>query len=485
MIFWPQDHPILHALSYGIPTSGFEFRPKFHKIRNSPYRSRGLCYGEPENDNVVMGTEILDQTDEFKHALALMEAAEEHVFITGRAGTGKSTLLRHFMAHTKRRVAVLAPTGLAAVNVGGQTIHSFFKFPPRLLQAGDVRALPSQQRLFEQLDTIIIDEISMVRADVLDAIDRSLRLNRRRAELPFGGVQIVAFGDLFQLAPVVEGELQQYFSDAFDTPYFFSASVLSQCDWRLLELKRNYRQSKDPSFFELLSRLGRNEMTIEDMDCLNNRLLADTSEEEGAFVTLTSTNAAADRINAQHLAGLPGETIHYAAKIKGEFDEGSSPAQTELSVKAGAQVMMLRNDPDGRWVNGDVAVVEDCSALHLRVRLRDDVHDVLPVKWERIRYAWTPEDNQMVRNVAGTFQQFPVKLAWAITIHKSQGQTLNRVRVDLGRGAFAHGQVYVALSRCQSLDGLRLHRPLRATDILFDDRVLNFLGRARNGRVES
>ena len=428
----------------------------------------------------MKNAETLEQTEEFKQALELMEAAEEHVFITGRAGTGKSTLLRHFMTTTKRRAAVLAPTGLAAVNVGGQTIHSFFKFPPRLLQAGDVRALPSQQRLFEQLDTIIIDEVSMVRADVLDAIDRSLRLNRLRHELPFGGVQIVAFGDLFQLAPVVEGELREYFNDAFDTPYFFSASVLSQCDWRLVELKRNYRQSKDPSFFELLSRLGRNEMTMADMDCLNERLLSDTAEEEEDFVTLTSTNAAADRINAEHLAGLPGEEVGFEAKIKGEFDEGSSPAQAALSVKAGAQVMMLRNDPDGRWVNGDVGVVEHCGPLHLKVRLRDEVHEVLPVKWERIHYAWSPEDNQMVRKVVGTFQQFPVKLAWAITIHKSQGQTLSRVRVDLGRGAFAHGQVYVALSRCQSLEGLRLHRPLRSSDILFDARVLNFLGRARN-----
>ena len=266
-------------------------------------------------------TEELEYTDEFKRALALMEAAEEHVFITGRAGTGKSTLLRHFMSTTKRRVAVLAPTGLAAVNVGGQTIHSFFKFPPRLLQVGDVRALPAQKRLFEQLDTIIIDEISMVRADVLDAIDRSLRLNRHRYDVPFGGVQIVAFGDLFQLAPVVEGELRQYFSEAFDTPYFFSASILSQCDWQLLELKTNHRQSKDPSFFELLSRLGRNEMTEEDMECLNGRLIEDPFEETDA-VTLTSTNAAADRINSEHLESLPGEIVEYTATIKGEFDEG-------------------------------------------------------------------------------------------------------------------------------------------------------------------
>ena len=406
-----------------------------------------------------------------------MEAAKEHVFITGRAGTGKSTLLRHFMAGTRRRAIVLAPTGLSAVNVGGQTIHSFFKFPPRLLEARDVRALPAQRRLFEQLDTVILDEVSMVRADVLDAIDRSLRLNRHRLEVPFGGVQIIAFGDLFQLAPVVEGELRGYFSEAFDTPYFFSANVLSQCDWQLLELKTNYRQSKDPFFFELLSRLGRNEMTAEDMECLNRRILKGEGAEADA-VTLTSTNAAADRINAAHLEGLPGEVLEYAATIKGEFDEGSCPAPAALRVKAGAQVIMLRNDPDGRWVNGDVGVVEHCDRARLQVRIRDLVHEVQPVKWERIQYALNPEDNHLARKLQGTFQQFPVKLAWAITIHKSQGQTLQKVRVDLGRAAFAHGQVYVALSRCQSLEGLRLHRPIRPTDILFDDRVLAFLGRA-------
>ncbi len=234
---------------------------------------------------------MIELTDEFKLALDVMEAAEEHAFITGRAGTGKSTLLRHFMAHTKRRVVVLAPTGLAAVNVGGQTIHSFFKFPPQVLQAKDIRPLPREKKLFEQLDTIIIDEISMVRADVLDAIDRSLRLNRNRHEVPFGGVQIIAFGDLLQLAPVVQGELQGYFSETYETPYFFSANVLHQCDWRHIELTRNYRQNKDPDFFDLLTRLGHNNMTEDDMENLNTRLLDEGDEEDEQIVILTSTNA--------------------------------------------------------------------------------------------------------------------------------------------------------------------------------------------------
>jgi len=408
-----------------------------------------------------------------------MEAAEEHAFITGRAGTGKSTLLRHFMDHTKRRVVVLAPTGLAAVNVGGQTIHSFFKFPPRVLEAKDVRALPRQRRLFEELDTIIIDEISMVRADVLDAMDRSLRLNRRRHEVPFGGVQIIAFGDLLQLAPVVQGELRQYFSESFETPYFFSAGVLTQCDWSLLELTRNYRQGKDPSFFALLTRLGHNEMTEEDLENLNSRLVPETTVHDDQVVTLTATNAAASAINAERLAALKGQPMHYAARITGEFDDASFPADSDLWVKKGAQVMMLRNDPDRRWVNGDVGVVERCAEHDLRVRIKDEVHDVLPVKWERIRYAYNAEDNKMEQEVAGDFKQFPVKLAWAITIHKSQGQTLKRVMVDLGRGAFAHGQVYVALSRCESLSGLWLRRPIRPSDIIFDDRVLTFLRKSR------
>ncbi len=421
----------------------------------------------------------IELTDEFLEALAVMEAAEEHAFITGRAGTGKSTLLRHFMAHTKRRVVVLAPTGLAAVNVGGQTIHSFFKFPPHVLQAKDIKPLPRERKLFEQLDTIIIDEISMVRADVLDAIDRSLRLNRNRHEVPFGGVQIIAFGDLLQLAPVVQGELQQYFSETYDTPYFFSAHVLNQCDWRHLALTTNYRQGKDPSFFELLTRLGHNEMSGDDLENLNTRLI-DEEEDKSQVMTLTATNAAAAIMNAKRLAELPGDEVHYGAKVTGEFDEASFPTDTGLAVKEGALVMMVRNDPDRRWVNGDVGVVVSCSETELRVRIRDIEYDIQPVEWERIRYAFNAEDNKMIQEVAGTFKQFPVKLAWAITIHKSQGQTLKQVVVDLGRGAFAHGQVYVALSRCESLSGLWLSRPIRERDILFDDRVLNFQRKVRS-----
>ncbi len=423
-------------------------------------------------------TNALDMTDEFRQALALMEAAEEHAFITGRAGTGKSTLLRYFISQTKRRVAVLAPTGLAAVNVGGQTIHSFFKFPPRVLDASHIRALPKHERqLFCQLDTLIIDEISMVRADVLDAIDQSLRLNRGRHDVPFGGVQIVAFGDLLQLAPVVQGEYREYFSDTYETPYFFSANVLKNCEWRVLELKCNYRQDSDPDFFNLLTRVGHNELTESDIEQLNTRVFHE-SEQEEQVVTLTSTNTAAAAINAARLEELEGELVTYPAKIKGDFDDSSFPADGDLQMKPGAQVVLLRNDPDKRWVNGDVGTVESCSEFELKVRLRNEVYDIKPVEWERIRYVFRQEENKMTQMVAGTFKQYPVKLAWAMTIHKSQGQTLNQVAVDLGRGAFAHGQTYVALSRCTSLKGLWLRRPIRPGDILFDDRVFNFLRRS-------
>lgn len=425
-----------------------------------------------------IGLDDLEETEEFRRALEVMEAAEEHAFITGRAGTGKSTLLRAFMARTKRRVAVVAPTGLAAINVGGQTIHSFFKFPPRVLHRQDVRPVPpSQRKLFEQLDTLIIDEISMVRADILDAIDQSLRLNRGRLEVPFGGVQLIAFGDLLQLSPVVQGELQQYFSDVYDTPYFFSANVLRGCDWQVIELTQNHRQGKDTEFFELLTRLGHGELSESDIERLNNRVVHE-SEQEEQVVTLTSTNASAAAINAARLEELEGELIIYPAIIKGDFELSSFPADGDLQMKEGAQVVLLRNDPDKRWVNGDVGVIDHCSAHELRVRIGNTVFDVKPVEWERLRYAYKHEENRMIQEVAGTFKQYPVKLAWALTIHKSQGQTLDRVVVDLGRGAFAHGQTYVALSRCTSLRGLWLRRPIRPRDIVFDERVLNFLRRA-------
>jgi len=417
----------------------------------------------------------IELTDEFQAALALMESAEDHTFITGRAGTGKSTLLRYFIKHTKHRSVVLAPTGLAAIHVGGETIHSFFKFPPRVLEVKDSRPLPHKRRLFEQLETLIIDEISMVRADVLDAIDRSLRLNRGQHHVPFGGVKMIAFGDLHQLAPVVQGELQLYFSQTYETPYFFSAQVLNHCRWQLHELTRNYRQGKDPAFFELLTRLGRNEMSETDMDHLNERMLHEDHPMQDAMVTLTATNAAASAMNNARLAMLSGSLCAYPAKITGDFDDTATPAETLLTVKKGAQVMLVRNDPGKRWVNGDVGIVEHCSDQELHVRIKDIVHEVKPVTWERMRYRFSHEDNKMVQEVVGDFKQFPVKLAWAITIHKSQGQTLSRAIVDLGRGAFAHGQVYVALSRCESMAGLWLKRAIRPSDILFDDRVLTYL----------
>lgn len=418
----------------------------------------------------------IELTEEFREALAAMEAAEEHILITGRAGTGKSTLLRHFMRHTKRRAAVLAPTGLAAVTVGGQTIHSFFNFPPHFLQSHDVRPLPHRRRLFAELDTLIIDEISMVRADLLDAIDRSLRLNRGRQE-PFGGVQMVGFGDLLQLAPVVQGEAQTYFAESYETPYFFSANVMNAYPWQKFELTKNYRQGKDPRFFELLTRLGHNEMTEDDLEDLNARVFEEGSDDMGV-VTLTATNAAAAEINAIRLEELEGDTVRYGARITGDFEQASSPADEMLALKQGAQVILLRNDPDGRWVNGDVGEVAHCSPHELRVKIRGTVYTLERVKWQRMRYDFKPEDNKLVQHIAGEFTQYPVKLAWAITIHKSQGQTLQKVVVDLGRRAFAHGQVYVALSRCVSLDGLWLRRAIRPSDILFDDRVLSFQRRS-------
>jgi len=423
----------------------------------------------------------IELTGEFQEALTLMEEGNEPLFITGRAGTGKSTLLRYFREHTQRRVVVLAPTGLAAVNVAGQTIHSFFNLPPRLIEPADVKPMIWQKKLFEALDTVIIDEISMVRADLMDAIDRSLRLNRNN-DHPFGGVKLIAFGDLHQLSPVVHGELLHYFSEVYDTPYFFSANVLKNSDWQVFELTHNHRQSKDPFFFNLLTRLGQNELTEDDMESLNSRVLTPASRVHPETVLLTSTNAAAQQINARHLDALPEEECFYEAEIKGEIDPNMVPTEADLVLKPGAQVMFMRNDPERRWVNGDIGVVEACSKTFVQVRLRDTVYDVKPVKWERIRYTFNAENNRAVPQAAGEFKQYPLRLAWAITIHKSQGQTLKHVLVDLGKTAFAHGQVYVALSRCESLEGLWMRRPIRGSDVLFDERIQNFTRRRINTR---
>jgi len=408
---------------------------------------------------------------DYRAALALIEQTAQSLFVTGRAGTGKSTLLRCFRATTRKPLVVLAPTGLAAINVGGQTVHSFFGFPPRLIDPQSLR--PGRAAAFlRRLATLVIDEVSMVRVDLMDGIDRALRLGRGRPDAPFGGVQVVLIGDLFQLPPIVrERELREYFADRYGGPYFFQAPVFRETRLPVVELDRVYRQT-DAHFLALLNGVREGGLDQDVLDALNARVRAfERLDELDDYVTLTPTNQAAHRINLAFLQGLPGPEHLLEAAVAGRFDPSAYPTDSTLRLKAGARIMMLRNDFGGRWVNGSMGVVTDVEPGGLRVAIDGLSHEVERHTWETVEYVFNRRENRIDQQVVGTFQQYPLKLAWALTIHKSQGQTFDRVYLDLGRGAFAHGQTYVALSRCRSLDGLALSRPLSARDVLVDETI--------------
>lgn len=415
-------------------------------------------------------------TDEYKAALDfLTDGAEGHLFVTGRAGTGKSTLLRALQGALDAEIVVVAPTGLAAVNVGGQTIHSFFGLPPRLLRSDDVRRSRNGQ-VMRKLDFLVIDEVSMVRSDLMWAIDQSLRVNRGRPREPFGGVRLVLFGDLHQLPPVVqEAEVAAHLDSEFGGPFFFSVPALAEgAGTARLELTQVFRQS-DETLISVLNRIRDGEVDEDDLTQLNERVAPIRTLGEGdKFVILTPTNAAAHRINAAYLEALPGHARTYEAGITGDFTTASHPTDSALTLKPGAKVILLRNDPERRWVNGTVARVSRLEDKKVMIEVAGREHELEPVSWEQRRYAYDKEQEKIVGTVAGTFKQYPLRLAWALTIHKAQGLTLDNVYIDLGRGTFAHGQAYVALSRCRSLEGLALARPLTPRDILFDRSALGY-----------
>ncbi len=401
---------------------------------------------------------------QFLTALDFARNEEGHLFVTGRAGTGKSTLLRALRDMIAQEAVVLAPTGLAAVNVGGQTIHSFFGFPPRLIRPDDIRR-SRNGRLMRRLKLIIIDEVSMVRSDLMWAIDQSLRMNRGRPREPFGGVRLLLFGDLHQLPPVVQsGEEAEHLESTHGGPFFFQLPSLTDgAGMSLLELEQVFRQS-DERLIDVLNRIRDGEVTEDDLAVLNERTHPIRTLGEGdSFVILTPTNAAAQRINMAYLEALPGDVSPYEAGISGEFGQSAHPTDATLLLKVGAKVILLRNDPDKRWVNGSIARISRLEAKRVWIEIDGNEHEIEPASWEARRYAFDQAAEKIVENVTGTFRQFPLRLAWALTIHKSQGLTLDRVYIDLGRGTFAHGQAYVALSRCRSLEGLALARPLRPT----------------------
>ncbi|MBC7363655.1 MAG: AAA family ATPase [Candidatus Aminicenantes bacterium] len=434
----------------------------------------------------------LELTTEFKKTLDLLENTDRSVFITGRAGTGKSTLLDYFRYNTKKNVVVLAPTGVAALNVQGQTIHSFFQFRPDIT-VDKVKKLPVFKReLLQNLDTMIVDEISMVRADLLDCVDLALRLNRDFPELPFGGLQMVMIGDLYQLPPVVTGNEKPVFTHHYDSPYFFSARAFQAEKFQpeFIELEKVFRQ-KEADFLELLNAIRNRSITEEQLARLNSRCQPDFEPEEDDFyITLTSTNEAADRINQQRLERLPGQPHYYHGEIEGEFERASLPTSENLVLKEGAQVMLLNNDVYDRWVNGSIGRVEDIISVPekpdvIMVRLQDNnLVDVVPHRWEIFHFEFDRKKKKITSRVVGTFTQYPLRLAWAVTIHKSQGKTFDRVIVDIGSGTFAPGQVYVALSRCTSFAGLVLKKPIKMKHILLDYRVVKFLTQFQYQKAE-
>ena len=413
----------------------------------------------------------------------IIEGTREHVFVTGRAGTGKSTLLQEFVARTSKSLVIAAPTGVAALTVGGQTIHSLFRLPIGLV-TDHTKFYPlsdDARVLLRRIDTVVIDEISMVRCDLLDALDRRLRATRGRKTEPFGGVQVVMFGDPYQLPPVLKvGPEKQYLMDNYRSPWFFDSKVWGETDPRVVELTDVQRQD-EADFRDILDRMRNGAMTSADGAVLND-IGARRPIPEGT-VTLATTNASANSINAKALKELPGKVKVARAIIDGDFG-GQLPAEEELELKPGARVMFLRNDSatDGsRWVNGSVGtVVKVDGAVH--VALDTDPQnsvEVQPVQWEKIQYTYDPDENKVEADVMATFAQFPLRLAWAVTIHKSQGQTLDAAVLDFGRGAFANGQAYVAFSRIRTLDGVFLSRTLQPTDIQVDRRVVDFMRTAQ------
>jgi ATP-dependent exoDNAse (exonuclease V) alpha subunit len=441
----------------------------------------------------------VDLNEAFQEALHLMENTTKHVFVTGRAGTGKSTLLNHFKKHTVKNVVLLAPTGVAAVNIAGQTIHSFFRFKPDIT-VEKVRKIKvgGRDELYRKLQAIVIDEISMVRADVLDCVDTFLRLHGPKKGMVFGGVQMIFIGDLYQLPPVTTNDESSAFREHYESPYFFSAHAISPkkrdlfavdpLKMECVELEKVYRQ-RDAAFIALLNAVRTNTADQSVYTALNKRLdRSFVPPKNNVYVTLTTTNKAADEINYEALARLKGQELVYRGDTQGTFDAKYLPTESELHLKVGAQVMMLNNDVSGRWINGTVGViksVEDDTTdkrapqiLSVELETGETVR-VTRHQWDIYSFSFNRDLGKIESESVGSFTQYPMRLAWAITIHKSQGKTFDNVIVDIGRGTFSPGQLYVALSRATSLEGLVLKRPVGPEHVWLDTRVHDFISSFR------
>ena len=435
--------------------------------------------------------ESLIDTDnrEFQDALQLITHTRNSVFLTGKAGTGKSTFLKYICQHTKKKHVVLAPTGIAAINAGGVTLHSFFKLPFRPMLPDDPDLSLSHGRIFDffkypkekrkiisEVELIIIDEISMVRADIIDCVDRILRVFSGNMRLPFGGKQLLFVGDVFQLEPVVPSDQKEILSLFYQNPFFFSARVFQQINLVPIELRKVYRQT-DKVFINILDKIRQNVATDAELSRLNNRYFPNFEPlNEDMYITLATRRDQVDYINEKKLSELPGEEFVSVGKIEGDFPESSLPTQLNLSIKEQAQVIFIDNDYERRWVNGTIGMVSGIDENgNVYVLLENGVeHLVERTSWRNYKYRYNDKEKRIEEEIVGTFEQLPIRLAWAITVHKSQGLTFSRVVVDLTGGVFAGGQTYVALSRCTSLDGLVLRSRITNRDIFLRREIVDF-----------
>ena len=432
------------------------------------------------SSNILGGSDLLpikdiEVTEEYETIKKLIEADNPVTFVTGNAGTGKSTLIQYLRHSLDKQIAVVAPTGVAALNVGGATIHSFFQLPPKLIEPKDIKSI-FDRKLYNKLEMLVIDEISMVRVDLLDGVDAFLKKNRSD-QRPFGGVQLLLIGDLFQLPPVVNNNERGILkSKGYLSVFFFSSFALQESSLILVELKKIFRQ-KDAAFIDYLNNIRLAENFHHDLEIINKRYLQSLDNKKE--ITLTSTNKSADKKNSIELNKLTGQAFTYLGKAEGRFSEKDTrlPSPYNLVLKQGAQVMFTKNDEEKRWVNGSLGIVKKLESDIIFVELLDQSgfeYDVKKAIWLDYKYEYDPDKDRIVTKEVGKYTQYPLMLAWAITIHKSQGKTLSNVFVDLGHGAFASGQVYVALSRVRALDEIRLARPIKQNEIKCDLQIKRF-----------
>ena len=405
--------------------------------------------------------------DQFQEIISLFEKSSKNIFITGKAGTGKSSLIRYLKNNTKKNLVLLAPTAIAALNINAKTIHSFFNFPFHIITTADIKK-HYNKRLINKIDTMLIDEASMLRPDIMDAIDLTLQVTRENKQ-PFGGIQMVLVGDLYQLPPVITNDEIEIMSSLYpDGYFFFNSNVFKNISITKFELTKVYRQD-DQKLINLLDKVRNASLDEDDLLSFNKRTVDRDWTVPEEVLTLSTNNSKVNSINASNLKNIDSKEFVYNADIEGKYT--GAPVDTELKIKVGAQVMLVKNGEN--WVNGTLAIIDSLSKDEIHIKIKDEVYKLEKEKWEKFEYKIS--NNKIIPSVSATFIQYPLKLAWAATIHKCQGQTFDKVMIDMDYGAFAHGQTYVALSRVVSLDGLFLRKPLQTEDFIFNPIIKEFL----------